>query len=439
MNCKFCNGENADDAVYCAHCGKRVNGTTDAAAAEATTNEAAPAAAPAATATEQQPVSGWKKTVLLVGTILGLIGAIVSVIFVFLIGMTPYAKPSLGEKPSAEQISEIIGDNIGIKWFFGDALKNLGDKIQAGDGQNALAYILRNLFPAMFGWLIFVGIVITVFVLTIIAIVRYAKVLSGKSSKGVEGITVGIFLTYAMGAAWIKALFAFKAENAFGKYGYALNGATIAGLVISAVLVCALIATRIVVYGKDLLKRGNILNLSFAAVGAVLVAVVWSLSTSPVVGYKSSSIMGDTSVTYSFLALMREIAEVNVEEIPAELATHLSTVVTMGLWGQLLLFAIVPITFTAALKNLHNAHSKNHKSTLAVAICLVVFSLFFLIAGMSAANNLYEYKFGGSEALEELGYSASKIMTGVIVVFVMAVLNLGVSIADKVCAKKYAD
>lgn len=426
MNCKFCNGENADDAVFCTHCGKRVDGTETA---EATTNKAAPAAAPAvATATEQQPLTGWKKTVWLIGTISGLVGAIISVIFVFLIGMTPYMTVG-GTKIDAELLGDDIGDVIGIKWFYGDALNGLGDKLQAGDGGSAFAYALKNLFPAMFGSLIFNGIIITVFVLTIIAIIRYAKGFSKKPAKGVEKITVAIFLTYAMGAAWIKALFVLKSSSDGLSMGYAYNGATIAGLVLGAVTVSLLIASRIAVKGKEVIKRNSILKLSFAAAGIVFTAVVWALATDAIGGIKGD----DASTTYGFIPMIGAIAETNVESLSTEVAKNFAMVAAAAMLGQFLLFAVVPISFAVVGKNLYNVHSNEKKSTLAASICLVIFSLFLMSVAVLGVNNLCEF------ANNRYGVGFSKIYTGAIVVLVMAVLNLGVSIADKVCAKKFAE
>lgn len=481
MKCKFCNTENAEGATFCCNCGKRIDnkiicascgtafigrfcpncGKQSEANAQpapvhytqpapysqpapytqpAPAPYAQPAPAPAPAAVQEEPLTGWKKWVHLSGTIIGLLGVIVSIIAVFLVGMTPFMN-ALGESVDAALLSDTIGDVIGIKWFFDlEGLKEIIERASASDGQNAMSLILRYALPAIFGAFIFIGIVIAIIVMAIIAIVRYIKVLCGKQTKGVEKITISIFLTYLMGTTWIRSLFAFNVtSDSFGEtasYGYMLSSNTVACIIASGVCVALLAATRIAVQGKSLIKVTNILKVIFGILAIVAAFLLWSYSTGAVIGYTMSREGSSQTVLYGFSQLMREFENINFEtisKVDEDLAGNIIRVVSFALLGQIFLFVLVPLIFSTVSKNYANITDKKSHSPLGISIALLIFSLIFFAIIYAATNNLFAFKGYDNELYAD---SVSKAMTPAIIVVATSVVTLILAIADKIVAGK---
>ncbi|MDE7181656.1 MAG: zinc ribbon domain-containing protein [Clostridia bacterium] len=499
--CPECGRENPDDSIFCSYCGTRLtdikiceecgtayegdfcpvcNASDDdveraaniddgldedlfedetpetegsnfgaLAYADATENAHAGATVGGATVAEDDKKNGWKKWVLLAGSIVGLLGVLLTVLFSFLVTVTPYgAYKELSAYP--EYYSHYGSYTVSLKWLFGDAWDVLKEKTDAIDAIPSLAalnfvdgyklaYDVEAYVPLLFTFVIFISTIITVLVHAIIAIVRYVGELRGKPNKGVLKPTLSAFFTYILGACLIRSMWASSTKmSVMGvseSAGYHFGGATVAGIALTSVFLALFLGSRIAVNYKSVLKVRNLVSLSACALAIVFVSVIWSQATGAVVGAKVSISGYKASSKYSMLQVLQMLGLSNFE---AHMAPD-GDVHGYTLLAVMCIFSIVAVSLVSSAsmqsltKHLNNAVSEEKKSTLSEAIVLTIFSVIFLVVAVVIVNEVF--KIMGTEDAE----GTKKIYGAAVVVLVFAVLNLGVSIADIVLRNKFAD
>ena len=500
--CPECGRENPDDSIFCSYCGTRLtdikiceecgtayegdfcpvcNASDDddveraadiddeleddlfddetpetagndfgaLAYAGATDNAHAGANVAGAAAVEDDKKNGWKKWVLLAGSIVGLLGVLLTVLFSFLITVAPYGFKFLDT--STEYYAQYGSYTVSLKWLFGDAWDVLKEKTDAMDAIPSLtalnfvdgyelAYDVEAYVPLLFTFVLFIATIITVLVHAVIAIVRYVGELRGKPNKGVLKPTLSAFFAYILGACLIRSLWASSGKISImgvsESAGYRFGGATVTGIALTSVFLALFLGSRIAVNYKSVLKVRNLVSLSACALAIVFVSVIWSQATGAVVGAKtSSSGYGSASSKTSMLQALQtlNLYNFNAHMVPADGEAHGYTLLAV-----MCIFSVVAVSLVSSAcmqsltKHLNNAVSEEKKSTLSEAIVLTIFSVIFLVVAIVIVNEVFKI---GHDA----EYGGKKVFDAAVVVLVFAVLNLGVSIADIVLRNKFAD
>ena len=371
MKCTFCEAENAEDAVFCSSCGKRIDGKKNCPACGALNPEAAsfcsscgasmkaaPAPKPAPAAQNATPPSAysapatvsdgaveapadnalWKKIVTLTGAICAAVAVVFSLIFFFLIGVDAKAA-MMGE-------SEILGSYgigywLGTIWDNPDSLTNPGViqyfELLESSGDYILPAVAL-IMNATYGLLTFVVIGIILVVVGIKAIIAFVKYFTKKPGKDITKLAIGVYFLYALTATIIKSLMAMETkvsgggESAF--QGTVYNGATMAGLVIGGLMIGIMIVSRIAVQGKALLKKNVLIPGIISICAVVFSAVTWALLSGALFGQSANEMGMSGSMLYGFMAFGQTVAQgKSIEDIivPAMLATYVQMFVGIAI------------------------------------------------------------------------------------------------------------
>lgn len=411
MKCQFCNEEIDEHAAFCPHCGKPVSAPVSEPAPE-------PYAAPVeSAATEEEPnkPSLWKKIVLLVGAGCAAATVVFSLIFVFLTGIV--------YNTSFGGIIEESGRDI--SYFFKDTFQAIKDLVEEfADSEGSVWFLIGNIFQQLFGFILFVGIVIATVVLACLAISRFIKYFCGNKEAKIGKVAIGTYATYALGAALIRSLYAEKATAMGETANVIYNGATTAGLALGGVFLALYAISVIVVQGKDLLKPAVICRLATCVGTIVFIAVVWDLATNALVGLAED----ETKTSYAFLPLLQQ--GVGFESVSStEEAMQVVIAPMMCIYGSILLFAMMCTLCSLLARTFARLTEGESKSLLAKAIPVFILSIFITIMAIVAGNGTY------ADAIEfEVG---TLYMTPVIIMAVMSLLVLVGAILESVLVKKF--
>ena len=388
MICKNCDTDNPESAVFCKNCGKRMDGQSICphcgnetpadgkfcitCGAKLTAEPAAKPKVHFAAQDNTVAVAGGKfekvKSVLNIVAIASAIAcAVFAIIFVFLMGT---------------EVSVVI-DNINItkkldiKYYFGDCYKDYDKYIElvkkynstAGANDELMTYFTADvsLINYIFGTVVLAGSIISVLVLSTLAIVYGALNLCGKSKKNAIGYAVSAFLIYIAGCVIILSLVN-SGEDFSDQSKATLNGATVAGISLCSVFAIISVGCKFAMRGKQLATADAIINYAFAAGCAVLVAVVLGLAAKPSVGDR------DIKITFSGLINLIGLACASSEYLDAAENAYLLTALAAVSIGILLLIAV----FAALTLNSHSKTLQGKKSK-SLAFCATLTGLTIVI------------------------------------------------------------
>ncbi len=501
MICKHCQAENADDAVFCKNCGKRLDGMIECPECKALNPEdsrfckncgkllngknlcqkcgteyegkfcpvcgtSADGKAPAAAAPAAQPAGGnaqgdvavaaetvdtthgWRKWVMLAGSIAGLVGVVLAVLFTYLIKVVPYGFEILGTLGADSTTYGTYSVSLG--WLLGDALDVADAKMdllklvtESGSPDfwsgYEMAYVVDAYVPIIFTLVVLWATILTVVINAIIAIIRYVSVLRGKQTKSVERPTIAAILTFIFGACLIRSIWVSTSSSSMmgisAEAGYKFDGATVAGIVLTCLCLCLFIGSRIAVKGKELIKVKSIVSLSACALGIVFISVVWSSVTGSVIGYKATEAgYGSMKASFGFPIALNEL---DLSDISGHVTSgsvdspDLTMITLMSIFGFIGVTLVSALALSAMTKYLTNVMSDEKKSTLADGIVLTVFSVIFLVISIVTINELFNV-LGWDEYESE---APDKVMTAGILAVVFAVLTLVASVAERIVNK----
>ena len=462
MKCTFCEAENAEGAVFCSSCGKRIDGKKNCPACGALNPEAAsfcsscgasmkaapapkPAPAPAAQNVTPPPAYSapatvsdgaaeapadnalGKKVVTLTGAICAAVAVVFSLIFFFLIGVDA--------KVSAMGESEILGSYgigywLGTIWDNPDSLTNPGVIQYFELLESSGDYILPTVALMMngtYGLLTFVVIGIILVVVGIKAIIAFVKYFTKKPGKDITKLAIGVYFLYALTATIIKSLMAMETkvsgggESAF--QGTVYNGATMAGLVIGGLMIGIMIVSRIAVQGKALLKKNVLIPGIISICAVVFSAVTWALLSGALFGQSANEMGMSGSMLYGFMAFGQTVAQgKSIEDIivPVMLATYV----------QMFVGIAIIMASRLTVKHISGLATGKTEKDLRFAIVTLIFTV---IAFSSSLAILTE------DVLMNIGWDTEALTTGpIITALVMSIISLGLTIASIVVRGKMA-
>ncbi len=277
MNCKNCGVEVAENATFCGQCGTRLDGKTicngcNSAVDEAflycpycgvdlRLNDGKKAAKYRALKAEKRRAR-WKKILPItdkVGNFAGVLGALVAVVFVFLIGVT----------------LEMLGieETENIYYFFSDVFKDIKefqviDPLFKGQSETALyAY-------GVFGIFVAVSSMVSVVTFGIFAVVTLVAGYVGKTQKNATKWSILAMLAYLIGTAAFYSLeIVMVGEETLTE----LNDVTVVGVVLCSIMLGLTCLCKIVARGKKNLSQPAIIRYVFALGLIAFASVVFCL------------------------------------------------------------------------------------------------------------------------------------------------------------------
>ncbi|MDE5547675.1 MAG: hypothetical protein K2J30_01570 [Clostridia bacterium] len=209
----------------------------------------------------------WKKIVSLVGAILGMCGVLFSLIFVLLIEVETVTKTSI--VGALNGVSTTGARNL--FYYLGEAYLEVGESLDALISYDS-NFEVANYYPLIIGTLIVAATIVTVITFSVLATVRFVKKVTGKSENEYGKFVAATVLSYIAGAVAFFAIHAMSYETAesgmmTAKTAVTFNGATKAGVVLTAVCFGAYLLCNVVVNFKTMMAEKRLVSFFLNAVG----------------------------------------------------------------------------------------------------------------------------------------------------------------------------
>ena len=449
MLCNYCDTPNPEGAVYCKHCGRRLDGmalcsfcgsltpadgdfcvrcgsnrnapvyfmkeraTASAVGEPRGRREEKLPSAPrergevSARAIAQPALREKRRSIFsLISLICGALSALAAFVFTFLIGT------QLGLGAGGVSTGVDLG-GYDIFYFFGEAYQSnplLGMDNTIGAVCGTVASVLA------------LGGTAACFILTYI---RFTKVLRKQTQKSVLPYAAATFAAYAAGTALFSLCATMGTEIVGVSTSMALNGATIAGIVICAVLLVAAVVFAALAEGIPAGVPGYIFHTMCKGCGAVFALVALAVVGSGVAFVKISSV--DGAYSYGILELFSALLGVYDLDNPDFVAAYNGCL------------ALSVVTFVAAvaagvfivLSIVKNFHSWSGDCTQKGNIFGIVGGVCSIAAGVGACvcSSVYAQFLGEA-------YSANVLCPVFVIVF--GVLACAVAIVNAALSKKFA-
>ena len=392
MECLACKTTNNDDALFCKHCGKRLDGKQSCPSCGAdndfdalfcnkcgapmmdTVKKRRPTASSDGEVTLDsvagaQP-SSWKRVLEIIGWVFAMIGLFFSVLFTFFIGM--------GAKVTGrvDGVSASASVKYNIYYFFSDAYQQVStDVTRLSEYEFIVSY-----FPAIIGTIVAVGVIVSVITLASISVVRFVKYVRGKSERDFAKFTVATYLVFLIGAVVLLGLQYVSAyiSSSSGTYNVVMeiDSATKAGVIIGGISLFAFVALRFAVNGRKILQKENVLKLIFCAVAIVVCGVLLGILPQGAItikevseSYYTGTYTEKTSYSVFYLVSLYMLGSSNT--VPTD-AVFISV---FALLAQVVMVVLVAVTLLNQLVNILGAKTKN---PLALSIPTFVFAIGYL-------------------------------------------------------------
>lgn len=467
MQCQRCGTENPADAVFCKQCGMKLSAGTCPACGKTLPENArfcsfCGTPVPAQTAPQQpapKPRASAKskgtaqKVLGHVGNACAMMGALISFIFVFLIGTSiagTGTAPGISEIPMAMQGSSLFD-------YFGRAYDSVAAALEAL--RSYPSYYPTSLYlSTVFGTVAAAAALIATSVLFILTLVRFLLNLSGKTQKSAGGLGLATFFSFLVGALLFLSVERASIDLTYSVTGYVsavnvsaasvLNGATVAGICIGAVFVAGSLGCAIARGGREQGQREALFRYIFCGIGLALSVTFFALLADGCVQLSLTLASGETTaamvMTTGFTGILQIIGNLSLSvasgtagaAIPVEYAGDFNLVLILSLVGLVLLFALGAVLVVLAVKygeSLTQRRKRTFALSVTAAVLAILCAVFAAIVADKAAYLLNTINGGTAE--DAVG---TKTVTTILVAIFAAIAFITAAVDLAISPKKSA-
>lgn len=450
MNCKSCGRENAENAVFCKYCGKRMDGMKlcpncknqidedsdfcihcGAKADGSYTPQPSPAEPvvqeTVVTTTVQYSKINYSKLASTVAAVAVAALALFALIFVFFTGV----------QASVSVSGSSAKDSLDIFYYFDKGYKHYEAIIKSAESttMNPLTDYFKAsmLLPLVFGTIISSVTLLLVFVLSVTAIVRTVKTLMGRETKSGEGFALGAFGAYIFCIIAIMVLNSANSNSLGFGVELGLNSATVAGVVLCSVAAFIWLAAKLFNNCSRLLSGNTASKCALCVGGLVLAVIIAGLVSAPAI-----TISGEGEAKAGVLSLFSTIGFMCMDKGGSGIKTILNAPVVAALSTFAFVFLILTVIFLlfAIIKSARklaegDVENPPVKEFIWAFVCALASMIFHIVAGNQFLEAMGYFNSSTADKME-LGYGIP------IAAFVLSFVAATLSIAQRVIANKTA-
>ena len=281
--CKACGKLNLEEHDFCVYCGTRIDGKAVCAVCGNAHGESfCPYCGTAAKPEQKKPERaaanevGFKKVADIIANATMLLGAVLSLIFVFFLGLTSQTDGGKEE-------------TMNLFYYFGEYAKEI--KSLHIEQMNTTSWFINSINTQLdtigvIGIILAVAILVTTVTFAVIAIVKYSVGWAKGKHENVEGWSLAAIVCFLIGAV---TLYAFNSASADGDLGSLLSGAsssnlisfngeTATAIVLLSICTVASIVFRMLCEGKALWTKENLTKQTLTLIALVFAAVAFGVS-----------------------------------------------------------------------------------------------------------------------------------------------------------------
>lgn len=392
--CKVCGKLNLEEHDFCVYCGARIDGKTVCATCGnahgesfcpycGTAAKPAQAEKPAQTANK----AGFKTVADIIANAAMLLGAVLSLIFVFFLGLK---LQTAGEE-----------ETMNIFYYFGEYAKEIKD--MHIDQMNTTPWFIDSVnsqlnAAGIIGIILSVAVLVTTATFAVIAIVKYSVGWAQGKHTNVEGWSLAAILCFLIGAV---SLFAFNfatVDGDFGDFGSLLGGdsaglicfndETVTAIVLLAVCTVISVVFRMICEGKALWAKENIKKQTLTLIGVVIAAATFGISQGVSFAFSMETHGVSASVGGAFVQLSGGITLGMASGLSStsakgyyDFTNAVAVMDTFSIFAAIFTIALTVFSGLALMENVRGAAGKEDKSLLwsilafASAVLVLVFSI----------------------------------------------------------------
>ena len=425
MICNYCSQENPDNSVFCKNCGKRIDGKKVCPRCKALVDDTAvfcnmcgarmdgktvcakcgtayegnfcPDCGASTNAVKIKGAAGgsstqWKTVLSKVGLSIGFAGAVFAFIFMFFIGISM----SVGATGSAA--ATINGmENIADFTLF-DCFGNNFNFISELDAMSEYTGVVSTIyyFYAVMKLIIATATVVCTITFFIFAIYRFVNTMLGKQTKSAENMIFATIISFVAGALSFKTLVYMQlnatTSAASASVGYAINDATVAGIVISLVFAAIMLGFKSAVIASSL--RKTILLKTIISGICTIFALTLLLSLTGQITFSETTSSGTMKMTTGFaLILGGALSKYSTYSSYYADQSTADTALFIGIAGHIITFAfIIMLAVFIVYSAIKTIDDKEKSSAVGIVYSsiLLAFTIAFMVFSILGKNILID-------------------------------------------------